>query len=380
MKQMHVVKLLLVLGLLGALSPELLACRYNVRETGFVNLGIESYRLLLFADSAVPSEDVAQLETLARETLADSSVSVELISVDKTPDHPAIEYWQPSEAQGQPSAALVSPSGKSRWLGPLWEGEFSPEQVRELVLEVVSSPIRFRIIEESATAFGVVLLVEGENPAENDRVRTVLHQAMATVESELEYFPKPIKRGPVLITLTREELSTEELLLWSLHLGVEDLEQPTVVILYGRGRWIGPAMMGPEITLDLVSRILFIVGADCECGLSPRLIRGTGIPILWDRRLRSIVSQDLGFDPDNPLVRMEVSKILKVNTWMDSRLFQAEARTDQLDIPKVEDSPRSSSKRLVSNQFILLIGGGAALVLCVGALILIRARRADQWE
>jgi hypothetical protein len=88
----------------------------------------------------------------------------------------------------------------------------------------------------------------------------------------------------------------------------------------------------------------------------------------------------MGFDPDNPLVRMEVSKILKVNTWMDSRSFQAEARTDQLDIPKVDDSSRSSSGRLVSNQFILLIGGGAALVLCVGALILIRARRADQWE
>jgi hypothetical protein len=373
-------KLLLLLGLLGALSPEPLACRYNVRETGFVDLGIESYRLFLFIDSEVPAEEVDQLVALARESLVDSSVSVELISVDKTPDHPALVYRQPFEGRGQPLAALVSSSGDSRWLGPLWAGEFSPDQVRESVLEVVSSPVRSRIVEELATAFGVVLLIEGEEPAENDRASTAVLQALATVESELEYFPKPIKRGPVLITLTREELTSEELLLWSLHLGVDDLEQPTAVILYGRGRWIGPAMIGSEITLDLVSRILFIVGADCECGLSPRLIRGTGIPILWDRRLRSIVSQDLGFDPDNPLVRMEVSKILKVNTWMDSRAFQAEARADQLDIPEVEDITRSSSERLVSNQFILMIGGGAALVLCVGVFILIRARRADQWE
>ena len=378
MKRTPVIGILLALGLFVASSPESLACRYNVRETGFVNLGIETYRLLCFVESETETEEISQLESLATELFADSAVSLELISVAQSPDHPAMEYWQPVEGQGWPSAALVSPTGHSLWLGPIWHGEFSPDQVRETLLEVVSSPVRSRIVEELAGAFGVVLLIEGANQAENTRAKTAVLQAIGTVESELEYFPKPIKRGPALITLTREELTSERLLLWSFHLGAEDLEQPIAAILYGRGRWIGPVMIGEEITLDLVSRILFVIGADCECGLSPRLIRGTGIPIAWDRRLRDIVSQDLGFDPDNPLVRMEVSKILKVNTWLDSRSYPTEDHVDQLQIPEVEDVSRDSSGPLVSNRVIFLMGGIAGLVLCVGAFILIRAGRAGQ--
>ncbi len=378
MKRIPVVEILLALGLFVASSAESLACRYNVRETGFVDLGIESYRLLGFVDSEMPTEEISQLESLATELLADSSVSFELISVDQNPDHPAMEYWRPVEGQeGRPSAALVSPRGHSLWLGPFWDGVFSPDQVREALLGVVSSPVRSRIVEELATAFGVVLLIEGGNQAENSRARTAVLQAIGTVESELEYFPKPIRRGPALITLTREELTSEQLLLWSFHLGTDDLEEPIAVILYGRGRWIGPAMIGEEITLDLVSRILFVIGADCECGLSPRLIRGTGIPILWNRRLQALVSQDLGFDPDNPLVRMEVSRILKVNTWMDFRSYPTEDHADQLQIPAAKDSSGAPPGRPVFNQILYLLGGFAGLVLCVGAFILIRAGRAN---
>jgi len=378
MKRIPVVRILLALGLLVAVCSEALACRYNVRETGFVDLGIESYRLLCFVGPETATEETSQLESMAAEILAGSSISFELISVDQDTDHPAMEYWHPAEGQGRPSAALVSPTGHSLWLGPLWDGEFSSDQLRENLVEVVSSPVRSRIAEELASAFGVVLLIEGVNEAENSRARTALLQAMETVEAELEYFPKPINQGPTLITLTREESISERLLLWSLHLEANDLEQPVVAILYGRGRWIGPTMIGAEITLDLVSRILFVIGADCECGLSPKLIRGTGIPIQWNRRLQALVSQDLGFDPDNPLVRMEVSKILKVNTWLDSRSYATEADADQLQIPAATDSPNAPRGRPAFRQVFYLTGGIAALVLCVGAFIWIRARGANQ--
>ncbi|HUV14863.1 MAG TPA: hypothetical protein VMY18_14565 [Acidobacteriota bacterium] len=378
MKRIPVIGILLALGLLVAASSESLACRYNVRETGFVDLGIESYRLLSFVGPETATEEISQLESLAAEILAGSSISLEVISVDQDPDHPAMEHWQPVEGQGRPSAALVSPMGHSLWLGSLWDGAFSPAQVRENILGVVSSPVRSRIVEELASAFGVVLLIEGGNEAENSRARTAVLQAIGTVESELEYFPKPIKQGPTLIILTREELTAERLLLWSLHLGADDLGQPVVAVLYGRGRWIGPTMIGEEITLDLVSRILFVIGADCECGLSPKLIRGTGIPIQWNRRLQALVSQDLGFDPDNPLVRMEVSKILKVDTWMDSRSYPTEDYADQLQIPAVKDSSGAPRGRPVFKRVFYLTGGMAALVLCVGAFIWIRARGGNQ--
>ena len=375
MKQERVFKILLSMGLFVVSLAEPLACRYNVRETGFVDLGIDSYRLLCFVDSQTPAEEISQLESLATEFLTDSSISLELISVDKNPDHAALEYWKPVGGQSRPSAALISPMGHSLWLGPLWEEVFSPDQVRAGLLKVVSSPVRSRIAEELATAFGVILLIEGKDQAGNNRARTSVLQAIGTLESELEYFPKPIRRGPVLITLTREELTSEQLLLWSFHLEPDDLEQPIAAILYGRGRWIGPVMIGEEITLDLVSRILFIVGADCECELDPRLLRGTGIPIPWNRRLQALVSRDLGFDPDNPLVKMEVGQILRINTW---QAYATEDRVKQLEIPTPKDNSRDPASRLFSYQFLYLICGLAALVLGVGAFILIRAERGRQ--
>ena len=372
MRQGRLFKSLLVLGLTVVSMNQALACRYNVRETGFVDFGVEAYKLFCFVGGGTPANELSQLESLATEILADSSVVLEIVSIEETPDHPALEFWRPDEGQLAPAAALVSSSGSSFWLGPLWDGVFSPDAVRRVLRTVVSSPVRSRIAEELATAFGVVLLIEGTNQDQNSRAESHVFQALETLESELEYFPKPIKRGPVLITLTREELASERLLLWSFGLEVDNLEQAIAVVLYGRGRWIGPAMIGEEITLDLVSRILFIVGADCECDLDPRLLRGTGIPIPWDSRLQELVSGELGFDPNNPLVRMEVSQIMRVRSWQNPAM---ENRVQPLEIPALKDNSGELTSRLFSFQFLYLIGGIGVLVLCIGAVIWLRAKR-----
>jgi len=361
---------LLILGLLIISAGEGLACRYNIRETGFVDLGTDAYRLFCFVDTKAGGAEISQVRSLAAEVLAENPVSLEVIAVDDTPDHPAMDYWKPVDAASQSSAVLVSPLGHSLSLGPLWGDPFSADEVREALREVLSSPVRTRIAAELATAFAVVLLIEGKDQVANSQARAGILQAIETLESELEYFPKPISRGPVLITLPREDLASERVLLWSFDLEYDDLVQPVASILYGRGRWIGPIMTGDQITLDLVTRILFVVGADCECNLDPRMIRGTGIPIPWNRELQSLVSRDLGFDPDNPLVRMEVGQILQMHS---GRSFTPEMRSSE--IPPRDGGAGQRAGSLFTRQLLYLLGGLAALVLTVGTVLWIRAER-----
>jgi len=130
-------------------------------------------------------------------------------------------------------------------------------------------------------------------------------------------------------------------------------------------------MVGEEITLGLLTRVLFLVGADCECDLDPRMLRGTGIPIPWNERLHSLVTQDLGFDPNNPLVRMEVSQIMRVRAWQDRT---SDDQTAALGIPERPPVAKPPSNWL-GLPFLVMTGGVAAIVLAIGGLILFRARR-----
>ena len=367
---MRILGLLLVLGLICAQGLDALACRYNVRETGFVDFGIGYYRLFCFVDSEMSTDEQAQLESLAAEVLAEQSIMFELVVADEEPDHPALTYMGSDEDRTLPSAVLVSPMGHSIQLGDLGKDRFSLDQFKGVLESAVTSPVRSKIAEELAAAFAVVLMVEGREKAENSRARTILLQAIETLESELEYFPKPIKRGAALIPLTHAEIASESLLLRSFGVEPEEVEQPFAAVLYGKGRWIGPLMIGDEITLDLVCRVLFLVGADCECDLDPRLLRGTGIPLPWNSRLQEMVSKDLGFDPDNPLVRMEVAQIMKVNSWHASLRNQP---VQDAEIPDQPDNTEEETSRLFSFRFLYLIGGLLGVVIFLGVAMWIRA-------
>ena len=357
-----------MIAVVGSVST-VLACRYNVRETGFVDFGMNRYQLLGFVSSSVPPQLSSKLRGLAEETLADSCVSFELISTEERPDHPALDSLKAQEYP-LPRFALVSSLGNTLWLD---DTAFPPPHVSgEGFVRILSSPVRSQISETLATAFAVVLLIEGKDTLKNNAVQVIVDQAIEILEAELEYFPKPIKKGPAVVGMTLDQAASEQILLWSLGLTKEDLDRPSVAVLYGRGRWIGPLMVGDEVSVGLLTRVLFLVGADCECDLDPRMLRGTAIPIPWDERLQAIVAQDLGFDPNNPLVRMEVGQIMRVRTWQD-RL--AENGPLPLSIPEEFSSAgRPTSNQLAIRLFIVL-GGLTAVVLSIGALLLVRSRK-----
>ena len=66
---------LLALGTLLTLGkPEALACRYSVRDTGFVDLGAEPYRLVLELSSDAPDRWRIDFEQAAAAVLLDANV------------------------------------------------------------------------------------------------------------------------------------------------------------------------------------------------------------------------------------------------------------------------------------------------------------------
>jgi hypothetical protein len=209
--------------------------------------------------------------------------------------------------------------------------------------------------------------------------------------------PKAISRPPVFVMIDSKSLISEKILLWSLALDGEEVSEPRAAVIYGRGRWIGPMFRGKEITEDNLANVLFIIGQDCECGLDHRWLQGTMLPARWTNEMQAQVAENLGFDPESPMIKMEMSMIVRRGSYsypgvpagafgyqefavepndaMEERqnsLNDVEYTTSP-DDPISEPNP-SDEEDLPFRNTILLLVGFCFLVLTSGILILVRAK------
>jgi len=371
----------LILLLLGGVFAEVsLGCRFNVRETGFVDLGFERYFLFCYTGVDTPEGVVSKLEEHAREILRDSRVEFGIVPSNVHEGHPALKYIESANGVSFPALVMVSPKESVRIIGSL---ESLEEDLPSALREVVSSPLRERIVESVSSSYGAVLLIEGEDGNANAKVRKAAELAIGEIEKQLPFLPKPIERGPVLLTLPNKSLARERTLLWSLGVVEEPFPEPRIAVLYGRTRLIGPLLKGDEITEQSVYGILSIVGADCECGIDPTLLRGTGLPVRWGRDVQAVVAKELGFDPENPMVKTEVSQILHMQSalypWNVTARERRERAVDDLPVPFVEDTDppgeRDAGKGSAWMSSLLAMAGMAGVVLLVAVFLFVRAVR-----
>jgi len=162
-------------------------------------------------------------------------------------------------------------------------------------------------------AWCVVLLVEGKDSAENAKARKIVADAIEDITRTMNQAGKTVEEAPHLILLSADCFADEEILLWSLRLEDYGSRGPRVALLYGRGRQFGPVLEGENLTQRNLFQVLSVIGMSCGCdvGLDPVMVAsGTSIPRRWGRKLRAKVAKDLGFDPDNPMVKMEISGAL----------------------------------------------------------------------
>ena len=99
-------------------------------------------------------------------------------------------------------------------------------------------------------------------------------------------------------------------MLWSLGFDLDLTDEPQAAILIGRGRRLGPPLQGGLITRTKLQQMMALIGQDCECDLDRSWMQGPMIPLRWGPDRQQTTYNALGFDPDNPLVKAEISRIL----------------------------------------------------------------------
>jgi hypothetical protein len=302
-------RLLLLLSLL--LSPEtILACQFNVRDVGFVDLEIDPYHLYAFVRSETPTEIVSLLQQMPAAALRDCNVQFEIVDASSPTNHPAFRHPASEEAAALSSAVLVSPEGRELPLTLSRPGQPFRESLASVLAEVASSPKREELLATVSRSFAAVLLIEGEAAEANERARQAVSRAIEAIRGQMQSLPKAIAKPPAMVVLEVAALVRERVLLWSLGLDAAGSSQPRAAIIYGRARWIGPLMKGDEISESNLTGLLSIIGADCECGLDVAWTLGTRLPARWDEVRHAQVAKALGFDPESPLVRIEVGRIV----------------------------------------------------------------------
>jgi hypothetical protein len=292
------------------LSVEALACRFNVRDVGFVDLGSEPYRLYLFVGDSMPEAERESLQSIATATFYDSNVKPQLLPLGQARQGQAKGFLTDGFTGETPTAVLVSPDQKTSLPLPLARGASPILQTAWDALEsVLDSPRRNAILKKVFDRYGVVLVVEGGDVAENRRIRSMADAVVSEITNKLPGLEKEIQQPPVVEVISAKAFEAERVFLWSL--GIQKvLAVPQVVILYGRGRMIGPVLSGERLSQPSVSAILNTIGLNCECGLDRKWMQGVMVPLKWGRDRKQEIAKQLGFNPESPEIRIEMSQIL----------------------------------------------------------------------
>ncbi len=361
------------LVLLVVISSWVLACKYSVRDVGFVDLQASDYRLWLIppdSQTGSPREvsgeasawlavaravlvetnvepAVVERSELAMRWPAQASVPVEvgkwldsgssdgrLRSLLISPDGQA---WYPLEWAAAPSSSvggngLGTPSEeeteRSKATSPL-SGELATDLWWDDLERLVDSPLRQQLLDQMLGSHCLVLVLEGSDADGNQRAREVAQRAIDRSERWLADLPKAAAGPPRMHVVTAEQRRQEILLMWSL--GVDRISpgEPSVaatawevsdlsgeemlagvVVLFGRLRPMGPPIFDPLLTAVEIGERMQLVGADCECGLDRSWMQGRMAVHRWDDDRRQAAAQSLGFDAENTMVKVEISRIL----------------------------------------------------------------------
>ncbi len=384
----------LIVAIFGCLlrSGTALACRYNVRETGSVYLGAEPYYLWYYVDSNTAGDEISMIKQAAGDVLADSSIRPEVVNTETEKNHPAMKHLAALDVLVRPRLLLASPRDMTMTVSIPAAGGGFKNRLRTALARLVRSDVRDEILYKAVKNYAVVLLIEGADTTANAAAVTAIDNAVATIGRQMKFMPKPITNPPVVVKLKPGRLETEKILLWSLGIQQGQFNKTYAAVFYGRARWIGPLLKGDEITEDMVYNILSVVGADCECGLDRKLIRGVILPVKWNDEIIALTAKDLGFDPENPMVKIEVSQILKTNSStypavpagysIERRDAELRKKIPDLLIPFVEDTvpagPVLAETSTVPAGPFYIIAALSILVIALGLFVLIRAVRKNQ--
>jgi len=350
-------------------------CRYTVRDVGFVDLGGDTYVLTVHPTPGLSVSWATAVRRMARSSFADVNARIEIADPQA---HPALG--------GQPGVVLTSPS--KRHLGVVLPAEESTLQSGgwDVLDALGSSPVRETIREKLIRAHAVVVVFEGADEVSTSRVRRLAAEAIDVATPRLKDLPKATPVGPELVVVPLVNRERERVLLWALGPFDGEPDDPHVVVLYGRGRRMGPVLSGPMVTRTGIQDALLLVGQDCECDLPRALLRNPAAPIPWSGPALDRVQGLLEFDPRSPSVKAEMSRILARGGSArpgSSEASGLEGYTETVvggdgsgrSLPAKE--PTEPPEKEGSVSLLLLAGAAVVVIALAGAIFVAVVRRGD---
>ena len=273
------------------ISIDALACRFNVRDVGFVDLGSKPYRLFIYVPEGTPTSEIELLESTAYATYLDSNVKASVLSAQDALKGKTAQFVPRELTQAQ--AVLVSPDGKQSLPVKLSEdGKPLAVSAWDGLESVFDSKRRNSVISKVYEHYCVILITEGKSAEENQRIRDLANRVVKSISGQMDKLEKEIREPPVVEIISIKDFNSEKAFLWSMGI-TEIAETPQVAILYGRGRMIGPVLRDERLDER-----------------SLKWMQGTMVPQKWDEDLQKRFANQLGFEPERPASRLEMSQIL----------------------------------------------------------------------
>jgi len=306
-----------------------------------------------------PDHVIEDFDNEINNSLTNSNLIVEFVDINQEKNQPILDILKDQGQIKFPVALLLSPEN-DKMIIPITDSFQNFEKdLLEIKNMVVESPVRNQILSEIIDSFCVILLIEGNDNNQNRMIRNLVSKVS-------ESFNKTTS----LIEVPQEIFDQEKILIWSLGLKESNIHEPHLVVLHGKMKRIGPGLIGNGITEGALFSIFFVLEADCECGLDRSWMTGTRLPSLWDQEKQRQVMVGLGFDAENPLVKMEVGRIL-------GQIPSSGIKSRSLDDLSAVRESHIPEQRNIINYFysIYFVGGIIIIVLLTGITILWRARR-----
>lgn len=279
-----------------------LACQYTVRDIGFVDLRGPEYSIVIRGDvdERIKQDAAVELNWLAdsnaRSTFRPGNVSgwvVEIVDRDG-------RVLRMGDSESARPSAPDPATLDAEWIG-------------RIVRERFESPALKAIRDGAADTFAQILVVEGADLAERSRANEMARQATTALRRIEPMLPRPLAKPVGRISVAADRRATETMLLWALGLDSLPLERSALAVIYGRGKLAGRVLAAEEGDGRELLAQLALVGESCECETDRRWAEEPVLPGYWPQDFRRRASDGLGFDPDSPLVRAEVVRIVGRN-------------------------------------------------------------------
>ncbi len=303
--------LLLVLcamPMLGVTGPAaVVACPYSFRQAGFAELDPRPYSAcFVLRETTAGRESLSQwIREASLEVLLGSNVVATTVDMDQEPSHRAADLCKSLGIATFPAVLLFSPDGRSMVAAEAPQDGASRDWVTSQLEKMVRSPLREEIVRNIVRNWCVVLLMEGEDAEQNRRARAAIESAVRRITGSITETGLTVQDGPYLV-LPSPGAAQERVLLWSLGLEGEEAG-PAVVVLFGRGRQLGPVFKGPLMTADALHEAFYLLGRRCVCTVDRRWLSGRSIPLKYPAWFEDEVLRRAQIDVSSPEVKLQIA-------------------------------------------------------------------------